>query len=221
MYWFCMFSFYNFIFQRLIRRAISVYFLWFDYWILKEWKTAKVQNHSVLAYYLYKWLVQFLTCLLVPCLYAQAICASQDWHDMEPRLAWYGSGIASLLSWLKIVNAGWLGSLRSEIFLQMKVIIFQGCPIKQAAFLPGQPAPYNQLLFRHFCLFQNAILHKMLKLGFWNFRLFFIRVQFSLVAKNFSLVLVISLSWYLLLIQSHEFLTFISFNVWRKKCNSI
>ena len=28
---------------------ISVYFLWFDYWTLKEWKTAKVQNHSVAA----------------------------------------------------------------------------------------------------------------------------------------------------------------------------
>ena len=29
---------------------ISVYFLWFDFWTLKEWKTTEVQNHSVLAY---------------------------------------------------------------------------------------------------------------------------------------------------------------------------
>ena len=36
-----------------------------------------------------------------------------------------------------MVNAGWLGSMQSEIFLQMKFIIFQGCPIKQAVFLPG------------------------------------------------------------------------------------
>ena len=51
-------------------------------------------------------------------------------------------------------------------------------------------------LFSHFCLFQTAILHKMLKLGFWNFKPIFLRMQFSLVATFFSLVLVISLSWY-------------------------
>ena len=60
-----------------------------------------------------------------------------------PRLELYGSGLASLQNWLEIVNAGWLGSLRSEISLQMKFIIFQGCPIKPAAFLPGQPTQYN------------------------------------------------------------------------------
>ena len=37
---------------------ISVDFLWFEYRTLKEWKTAKVQNHSGSAYnYLPKWLV--------------------------------------------------------------------------------------------------------------------------------------------------------------------
>ena len=48
-----MFSLYYFIFQRLIWKAISVYFLWFHYWILKEWKAAKVENHSVWAYQLF------------------------------------------------------------------------------------------------------------------------------------------------------------------------
>ena len=48
LYWFYIFNLHNFIFQRLIWKMISVYFLWFDYWTLKEWKTAKVQNHSVL-----------------------------------------------------------------------------------------------------------------------------------------------------------------------------
>ena len=43
-------------------------------------------------------------------------------------------------------DAGWLTSMQSEIFLEMKFIIFQSCPSKQAAFLPGQPLPYNQLL---------------------------------------------------------------------------
>ena len=47
LYWFYIFNLHNFIFQRLIWKMISVYFLWFDYWTLKEWKTAKVQNHSV------------------------------------------------------------------------------------------------------------------------------------------------------------------------------
>ena len=40
-------------------------------------------------------------------------------------------------------------------------------------------------LFSHFCLFQTAILHKMLKLGFWNFKPIFLRMQFSLVATFF------------------------------------
>ena len=48
-----MFSLYYFIFQRLIWKAISVYFLWFHYWIPKEWKAAKVENHSVWAYQLF------------------------------------------------------------------------------------------------------------------------------------------------------------------------
>ena len=60
-----------------------------------------------------------------------------------PGLGFYGSGPARLPSWLGIVNAVRLGSMQSEIFLKMKLIIFQSCPTKQAAFLPGQPAPYN------------------------------------------------------------------------------
>ena len=44
-----------------------------------------------------------------------------------------------------MVNAGWLSSTQSEIFFQIIFIIFQGCPTKQAAFLPKQRTPYNQL----------------------------------------------------------------------------
>ena len=47
-----------------------------------------------------------------------------------PGLAFYGSGLASLPSWLGMGNASWFCSMRSEIFLQMKLIIFQGCPTK-------------------------------------------------------------------------------------------
>ena len=49
---------------------------------------------------------------------------------------------------LGTVNAGWLHIMRSEILLQMEFIIFQACPTKQAAFLLGQPALYNQLLIQ-------------------------------------------------------------------------
>ena len=63
------------------------------------------------------------------------------WWAYPPGLAFHGSGLACLPSWLGMVNVGWLCSMRSEIFLQMKFIIFQGCPTKQVAFLPGQLSP--------------------------------------------------------------------------------
>ena len=60
-----------------------------------------------------------------------------------------------------------------------------------------------------------------LKLSFWSFKPTFLRMQFSLVATFFYLLLVICLNWNFNLKLSHEFLTFISFNIWRKKCKSI
>ena len=73
---------------------------------------------------------------------------------------------------------------------------FKAVPSNRLSFYLGSPLHIISSLFSHFCLFQNAILHKMLKLGFWNFKPIFLRMQFSLVATFFSLVLVISLSWY-------------------------
>ena len=67
------------------------------------------------------------------------------WQPGPPGLAFCGSGLACLPSWLEMVKAGWLRSMQSETFLQMKFIIFQGCPTKQNAFLFGQPSSYNQL----------------------------------------------------------------------------
>ena len=43
---------------------------------------------------------------------------------------------------------GWLRSMRSETFSQIKFIIFQGCLTKQVAFLLGQHAQYDQLLIQ-------------------------------------------------------------------------
>ena len=65
-----------------------------------------------------------------------------------PGLVFYGSEIACLPNWLGMVNASWLSSVWSEFFLQMKFIIFQRCPIKQAALLHRQFTPYNQLLIQ-------------------------------------------------------------------------
>ena len=121
----------------------------------------------------------------------------------------YGGGAAYLLSWIGMANAGWLGSMRSEIFFQMKFTIFQSCSTKEDAFLSGQATPCNQLLTPSFCLFQNTILHKMLKLGFWNFKPFFSQnadfIGYSIFFFFFSLVLVICLSWYLHVKLSYEF----------------
>ena len=69
------------------------------------------------------------------------------WGTGPPALAFYGSGPACLSSWLGM-NASWLGSMKSEFFSQMKFNIFQGCPTKLGAFLPGQPAPYNQFFIQ-------------------------------------------------------------------------
>ena len=70
------------------------------------------------------------------------------WPTGPPGLEFCGSGPARSTSWLRMVNAGWLGSMRSKTFLKIKFFTFQGWPTEQAAFLPGLPAPYNQFLLQ-------------------------------------------------------------------------
>ena len=120
-YWFYMFSFYYFIFQRLIWNVISVYFLWFYYWIIKEWKAAKVENLSVEIVvcrdtnYLHKWLVQFLTFTG-----AMFIFSAVKFLNMcKPRPGW-STSIGILWKWASKPtelpgdgDAGWFGSIRS------------------------------------------------------------------------------------------------------------
>ena len=71
------------------------------------------------------------------------------WHPGPPGLAFYESGQACLPSWLGILNAGWLCSMWSKIFLQMKYIIFQGCPTKVTFYL-GSLLHIISSLFSHF-----------------------------------------------------------------------
>ena len=68
---------------------------------------------------------------------------------MVPGLVFYECGLARLPSWLGIVNVGWLCSMRLEIFLQMKFIIFQGCPTKLPFYL-GSLLHIISSLFSHF-----------------------------------------------------------------------
>ena len=62
-----------------------------------------------------------------------------------------------------MVNVGWLYSMQSEIFLQIKFIIFQGCPTKQVAFLPGQLSPKNQFLIQLLLVVQEGYFAKKIE----------------------------------------------------------
>ena len=61
------------------------------------------------------------------------------WVSKPAELAWDGE---CRLAWFYLI----------EIFLQLTFIFFQGCPIKQAVFLPGQSAPYSQVLIQSLLL---------------------------------------------------------------------
>ena len=80
--------------------------------------------------------------------------------------------------WPTSIGILWLASIRSEIFLQMKFISFQGCPIKQTVFFTGIALSIISALSSHFFLFQNDTLHKILKLGFWLLSTFFSECSF-------------------------------------------
>ena len=93
-------------------------------------------------------------------------------------------------------------------------------PLKRLSFYLGSLLHIIRSLFSHFCLF----LHKILKLGFWNFKPIFLRMQSPLVSTFFSLVLIISLNWYLHLeitlrelilggINFHEFHEFLAISL--------
>ena len=63
--------------------------------------------------------------------------AHLDWHFMEAGRHSYQA-------------PGWLRSMRSETFSQMKFIIFQGCLAKQVAFLVGSMLSIIIFLFSNF-----------------------------------------------------------------------
>ena len=124
---------------------------------MKSCKSAESFCLSILTICTNDWSTYILTCLLLPLLFFSArflnVCKPRTtfyllWRAGTSGLAFNGSGPARLQRWLTMVNAGWLSSMWSGIFLQVKFIIFQGCPAKQAVFIPGYPAPFYQLIIQ-------------------------------------------------------------------------
>ena len=143
---------------------IRVYFLWFDYWTLKKWKTLQVQKHSV-ASYLHKCLVHFLICLrCYACFYFYFIlfiylffegeeitkCRTRT-TSLEQHYIPFDSLAHSMLTKLTGNGECWLAPFHLiRNVLANNVSIFQGCSNKQDAILLGQPAPYHQLFIPPF-----------------------------------------------------------------------
>ena len=92
------------------------------------------------------------------------------WRPGPLGLGFYWSGPAHLPNWLGMLIAGWLGSLQSEIFLQMKFFFLEATPLNRLPFYLDSMHHITSSFFSHFFLLQNVILHKILKLGFWNFK---------------------------------------------------
>ena len=98
---------------------ICVYFLWFEYWTLKEWKTAKVQSHSVAASLLFAQMIGPLFDMFTGAMF---IFSPVRFLIMcKPRTGWPTARIlwkwaSKLTKLVGIVNAGRLGSIWSEIF---------------------------------------------------------------------------------------------------------
>ena len=86
---------------------------------------------SIYCFYVYFFSVRFLN-MCKPITTFQLL-----WWADPSRFVFYGSWPASLLSWLEIVNAGWLRSMRSEISLKIdhfsRLLHQTGCVFTWAA----------------------------------------------------------------------------------------
>ena len=68
---------------------------------------------------------------------------------------------------------------------------FKSVPSNRLSFYLSSLLYMSSTLYIHFCLFRNAILHKILKSGF-----FFLKCSFHWLQQFLFLVLVFTLSWY-------------------------
>ena len=124
---------------------------------MKNCKSAESFWHNILAIYTNDWSTfSYVYCCYVYFFSGKFLNVWKSrtityplWLPGPPGLAFYESGLACLPSWLGIMNAGWLCSMRSGIFLQMKFIIFLVCPTK-LPLLGGTLLHIISSLFRHF-----------------------------------------------------------------------
>ena len=79
-----------------------------------------------------------------------------------------------------------------KFFCKSNLSFFKAVPPTTLRFYSGSLFDIISSLISHFCLFENAILHKTLKPWFGNFKSNFHRMQFPLVATFLSLVLDLS-----------------------------
>ena len=123
---------------------------------IKLWRNEKLQKCIIYlsqdTNYLHKWLVHFLTCSLVPCLFFLL----QNFQNFcKPRTGW-PTLISILWKWAsKLTGLAGHGECRLDRFHPIKNFLSYGtnsCSIKQATFLLGKPTPYNQLLIHLFFL---------------------------------------------------------------------
>ena len=179
--------------------------------IIEVSRSEKLQKYRIIlsqhTNYLHKWLVHLNFDMFIAAMF---ICFVRflNMHKLRAKfcllrwagpsgLVFYESGPGRLLSWLGMVNAGWLGSI------QMKFIILQGCSTNRFSFYMGSLLHIISSLFNHISFFQNSILHKILQPSFWKFKPIFLRMQVSLVAafffSSFSCLfeLIFASSWHL------------------------
>ena len=121
--------------------------------IIEFSRNEKLQKYIIIlsqhTNYLHKWLVPFLTCLLLPCFFFYKIPKYMQAKNRLARLDWHFREWPSMLTKLAGYDQYRLARFHPiRNFLSNEIYHFQGCPIKQAVFLPEQPAPCNQLLIQ-------------------------------------------------------------------------
>ena len=148
---------------------ISIYFLWFDCWTFKEWKTEKNTESfclSILTIYTNDQSTYILTRLLLPCLFFSArflnMCkprttsisfdrlAHLKWHFMEEGQHAYWA------SWGWWMLAG-LVPCNQKFSCNWNWSFFKAVPPNRLPLYLGSPLHIISFLLSQFCLFQNPI----------------------------------------------------------------
>ena len=156
-------------------------------WLLNSQGMKNYKSTESFCLSIHKWLVPFLTCLLL--LYF-SFCKISKYVQAKNRLThlnWHFMEWASMLTKLAGDDGYRLARfhpirnfIANEIYHFLRLSHRTDC-----LFTLGSPFYVISSLFSNVCLFQNAILLKMLNLGFWNFKPIFLRIQFLLVAAFF------------------------------------